>query len=247
MSLLKRSAAIGAAVAALTLALATPAAAHVTVNANSAIQGGYAKVTFRVPNESDTASTTKVEVNLPTETPFASVSLKPVAGWTMVAVKAKLATPIQAHGSPITEAVSKITWTATGDAAIKPGQFQEFDVSIGPLPKVDKVVFKALQTYSDNTIVRWIDEPTTDGTDPEKPAPVLKLTAAAADAPAAATGPTVTTTATADKSDDKAPWVGIIGIALALAALVLGLLAYRRSGATAAPATGSKPAGTSAE
>jgi uncharacterized protein YcnI len=233
MSLLKRSAVVAGTVAALTLTLAVPASAHVTVNANSAVQGGYAKATFRVPNESDTASTTKLEVNLPAATPFASVSLKPVAGWTMVAEKAKLATPIEAHGTQITEAVSKITWTAAGDAAIKPGQFQEFDVSLGPLPEVPQVIFKALQTYSDGTIVRWIDEPATDGTEPEKPAPVLKLTAAAgAAAPGAAAGPTVT--AAADPAGEgDGTWVGIVGILLGLAALVLGLLAYRRSAQTA--------------
>ena len=233
MSLLKRSAAVAGLVAVLTLALAVPASAHVTVNPNTAVQGGYAKVTFRVPNESDTDSTTKVEVNLPADAPFASVSLKPVAGWTMVPVKSKLATPIEVHGTPITEAVSKITWTATGDAAIKPGQFQEFDVSLGPLPEVPQVVFKALQTYSDGTVVRWIDEPTTDGTDPEKPAPVLKLTpAAATDAPAAATSSTAPTVAASagTEPDGNGTWAGLVGIGLGLAALVLGLLAYRRSG-----------------
>src|SRR3954464_5875764 len=111
MSLLKRSAAVAGTVAALTLGLAVPASAHVTVNPNTAVQGGYAKVTFRVPNESDTARTTKVEVNLPADAPFASVSLKPVAGWTMTAEKAKLAQPIEAHGAQLTDAVSKITWT----------------------------------------------------------------------------------------------------------------------------------------
>ena len=233
MSLLKRSAAVAGTVAVLTLALAVPASAHVTVNPNTAVQGGYAKVTFRVPNESDTDSTTKVEVNLPADAPFASVSLKPVPGWTVASVKSKLAKPIEAHGSPITEAVSKITWTATGGAAIKPGQFQEFDVSLGPLPEVPQVVFKALQTYSDGTVVRWIDEPTTDGTEPEKPAPVLKLTpAAATDAPAAATSsdaPSVSASAAAEP-DGNGTWAGIVGIVLGLAALVLGLLAYRRSG-----------------
>ncbi|MFI5934343.1 YcnI family protein [Actinoplanes sp. NPDC051494] len=236
MSLLKRSGVIGATVAAFTLALAVPASAHVTVNPGTATQGGYAKVTFRVPNEMDTANTTKVEVNLPTDTPLASVSLKPVAGWTVVAEKAKLATPVEVHGAPLTEAVNKITWTATGDAAIKPGQFQEFDVSVGPLPETGQVVFKALQTYSDGTIVRWIDEPTTDGTEPEKPAPVLKLTpAAATDAPAAATGPTVDASAADDEGDGNGTGFGIAGIVLGLAGLVLGLLAYRRSGATTAP------------
>jgi hypothetical protein len=160
-----------------------------------------------------------------------------VAGWTMAPVKSKLAKPIEAHGAQITEAVTKITWTATGDAAIKPGQFQEFDVSLGPLPEVPQVVFKALQTYSDGTVVRWIDEPTTDGTEPEKPAPVLKLTpAAATDAPAAATStdaPSVTAAA-ATEPDGNGTWAGIVGIVLGLAALVLGLLAYRRSGQTTA-------------
>lgn len=237
MSLLKRSAAVAGMAAAFTLALAVPASAHVTVNPNTAVQGGYAKLTFRVPNESDTAGTTKVEVNLPADTPFASVSLKPVAGWTMVAVKSKLAKPLEAHGAQLTEAVSKVTWTATGDAAIKPGQFQEFDVSVGPLPQVPQVVFKALQTYSDGTVVRWIDEPTTDGSDPEKPAPVLKLTAAAAEVPVAA--PSVTATAAGEED-----WTGLAGIGLGLAALVVGLLAYRRAGQDSTGLGGTTPGGT---
>ncbi|WP_067506829.1 YcnI family protein [Actinoplanes sp. TFC3] len=242
MSLLKRSGVVGGLVAVFTLALAVPASAHVTVNPSTATKGGYAKVTFRVPNEMDSANTTKLEVTLPAETPFASVSLKPLNGWTAVAATAKLAKPIEAHGSQITEAVNKITWTAAGDAAIKPGQFQEFDVSLGPMPEADQVVFKALQFYSDGTIVRWIDEPTTDGTEPEKPAPVLKLTAAAATGTAAAaTGssaaPALTATSSdAGKGDGNGTWAGVIGIVLGLAALVLGLLAYRRSAGPAAAA-----------
>jgi uncharacterized protein YcnI len=228
-SLLKRSATVAAAVAVLTLALATPASAHVTVNPNTATQGGYAKVTFRVPNETDNTDTTKLEVNLPTTTPFASVSVKPLPGWTAVAEKSTLATPVTVHDRQITEAVSKITWTAAAGSAIKPGQFQEFDVSLGPLPEVNQVVFKALQTYSDGTIVRWIDEPTTDGSEPEHPAPVLTLTPATETA-----APIVTTAAATSESGNGTPY-GIAGIVLGLAALVLGLLAYRRSGSPAAP------------
>ena len=228
-SLLKRSATVAAAVAVLTLALATPASAHVTVNPNTATQGGYAKVTFRVPNETDNTDTTKLEVNLPTTTPFASVSVKPLPGWTAVAEKSTLATPVTVHDRQITEAVSKITWTAAAGSAIKPGQFQEFDVSLGPLPEVNQVVFKALQTYSDGTIVRWIDEPTTDGSEPEHPAPVLTLTPATETAE-----PIVTTAAATSESGNGTPY-GIAGIVLGLAALVLGLLAYRRSGSPAAP------------
>jgi periplasmic copper chaperone A len=239
-ALLKRSALVAAAAGAIVLALAGPASAHVTVNPNTATQGGYTKITFRVPNETDDTNTTKLEVNLPTDTPVASVSLKPMAGWAEATETTKLATPIKTDDGEVTQAVSKITWTASGDAAIKPGQFQEFDVSLGPLPSTGQMIFKALQTYSDGTVVRWIDEPATDGTEPEHPAPVLTLTAAGATgaaAPAATAAPTVTTATPAANNDGHTGIVlGIIGIVLGLLGLILGLLAYRRSGrATAAP------------
>jgi uncharacterized protein YcnI len=242
-SLLKRSAVVAAAVGVLTLAVAGPASAHVTVNPNTATQGGYTKVTFRVPNETDTADTTKVEVNLPVGTPVASVSLKPLPGWSATTRKSKLATPIKSDDGEITEAVTKITWTSSAGAAIKPGQFQEFDVSLGPLPQTGQMVFKALQTYSDGTVVRWIDEPGADGTEPEHPAPVLTLTpkAAAGAGPAAATTPAATAPAAATASGSAGSTtgtaLGIAGVVLGLLGLLVGFLAYRRSGrAAAAPA-----------
>ncbi|GAA2637400.1 YcnI family copper-binding membrane protein [Paractinoplanes durhamensis] len=225
MSLLKRSALVAAVVGGLTLALAAPASAHVTVNPNTATPGGYTKVTFRVPNETDTANTTKVEINLPVDQPIASVSLKPLPGWTAEAVRSKLATPIKAHDTEITEAVTKITWTAQAGSEVKPGQFQEFDVSLGPLPESGQLIIKALQTYSDGTIVRWIDEPTTDGSEPEHPAPVLKLAAATAAAPAALTPDSGTPAA-----DDGPDAVGIAGLVAGLLALILALLALQRTG-----------------
>jgi uncharacterized protein YcnI len=225
MHMLKRSALVAAVVGGLTLALAAPAAAHVTVNPNTATPGGYTKVTFRVPNEMDTAETNKLEVNLPADAPVASVSVKPVPGWTAVAVKSKLATPIKAHDAEITEAVSKITWTAAAGSAIKPGQFQEFDVSLGPLPKSGQMVFKALQTYSDGTVVRWIDEPTTDGTEPEHPAPVLKLVAA----PAPAAAPAAAST-TSDTKSSGSNALGIAGLIAGLLALIVAFGAFQRAG-----------------
>lgn len=233
---LRRAAVVAATAGALLVAIAAPAAAHVTVNPDSATQGGFTKVSFRVPNEMDTANTTKLEVTIPTDTPVAFVSLKPVTGWTAKTEKTVLKTPIKAEGGEITEAISKITWTAAGDAAIKPGRFQEFDVSLGPLPETDQMIFKALQTYSDGTVVRWIDEPAVGGAEPERPAPVLTL------APTAATGGTApaggpATTAAAGGDGNGTPW-GIAGMALGLIALLLGLLAYRRAGRSAPAAAG---------
>ncbi|MEH1163904.1 YcnI family protein [Micromonospora sp. CPCC 205539] len=225
--LLARTAIVAAAVATCTLAVAGSASAHVTVNPGTATQGGWTKVAFRVPNEKDTADTTTVEINLPTATPIASVSLMPVAGWSATTEKTKLATPIKTDDGELTEAVTRITWTATPGAAIKPGQFQEFDVSLGPLPAADQVVFKALQTYSDGEVVRWIDEPA-PGAEADHPAPVLAL--AAETDTVASVQPVAVASIDEGAGGGDGTRYGVAGIALGLAGLVAGLLAYRRAG-----------------
>ena len=222
--------------AAAVAALAFPAtaSAHVTVNPNTATQGGYTKVTFRVPNEKDDASTTKLEIAIPTDKPIASVSLKPVQGWTAVTENSKLATPIKTDDGEITEAISKITWTASAGAEIKPHTFQEFDVSLGPLPTADQIVFKALQTYSNGEHVRWIDEPAA-GAEAEHPAPVLKLTkktdaGAAATAGANTAAQDAAATANDDETDGTAITLGVFALIAGLAGLFVAVLAYRRAG-----------------
>ncbi|MBL7258469.1 YcnI family copper-binding membrane protein [Paractinoplanes lichenicola] len=248
MSLFKRSALVGATVIGFTLALAAPASAHVSVNPGTAEGGGYSKVTFRVPNESDKESTTKVEINLPADKPVASVSVKPLTGWDVATTVGKLDKPLEAHGAQITEAVSKITWTAKAGSEIKPGQFQEFDVSMGPLPESGDMIFKALQTYSDNTIVRWIDEPNADGTEPESPAPVLKLTAAGAEGAdtnaAAPTAAAAVETTEAQDSDDPDVF-GIAGLVAGVLALIVAMLAYARSARRPSEAVGASSSSAS--
>jgi uncharacterized protein YcnI len=203
------------------------ASAHVTVNPKEATQGGYAKLAFRVPNEKDNASTTKLEVVIPTDkAPLASVSTRPVPGWTVAVERTKLATPLKVHDSEVTEVVSKITWTAAEGSAVAPGTFQEFEVSAGPLPEVDQIAFKALQTYSDGDVVRWIDE----GAEADHPAPVLKLTKAAAAAATPVNAAAAQATADDDSDDGSGLGLtfGIAGLVAGVAALVVALLAYRR-------------------
>ena len=77
------------------VALALPAAAHVTVNPKIAEPGGYATFDVKVPNEEADADTTKVQLFLPTDHPIASVSVQPVPGWTVEPVKSRLPKPIK--------------------------------------------------------------------------------------------------------------------------------------------------------
>lgn len=170
---------------AILLAWASPASAHVTVDPETAVAGGDATLTFQVPTEKN-APTTKVEVAFPAAQPLAFVAVKPHPGWSYAVVKAKLATPISSDSGPVSEAVSQITWSAQAGQGIKPGEFDAFQVSVGPLPKSGAMVFKALQTYADGSVVRWID-PTVQGQpEPEHPAPVLHLTTAGAGSGASA-------------------------------------------------------------
>lgn len=222
-----------------TFALAGAASAHVTVNPNTATAGSYSKLTFRVPTESDTASTRKVVVYFPEDHPFASASVKPHPGWSFTVKDHKLSTPITSDDGQVTEAVQKIVWTATSAASqIKPGEFDEFDVSVGPLPDSGTVVFKALQYYTDGSVVRWI-EPSVAGQDePEHPAPVLSITASPSAAPSAdatsASGATADATpisaTTDDDGDSKAPLVlSILAVVLAAGSLALSVVRRRRS------------------
>lgn len=228
MHILTRSSAVVAAVSLSVVALGVgPASAHVRVSSADAAPGGYGELTFRVPTESDTASTVRLAVQLPTDTPIGSVSVKPVPGWTAATETTTLATPVTVHGSEITEAVSKVTWTADAGAGIAPGQYQTFTVLAGPLPDTGTLALPAVQTYDDGTEAAWI-EPTVEGQEePESPAPVLALTATGGTAQGVAADSATDTTATsaATATDDGPSGVAVTGLVIAVLALLAALAA----------------------
>ncbi|CAM5379348.1 YcnI family protein OS=Streptomyces tendae OX=1932 GN=GUR47_21400 PE=4 SV=1 [Streptomyces tendae] len=248
-----RIAAVGAVSGIAVLALSAPAFAHVSVQPEgAAAKGGYAVVDFKVPNERDNASTTKLEVNFPADHPLASVMPQPIPGWKAEVTKSKPAKPLESHGKQITEVVTKVTWTADGKG-VEPGYFQKFPVSIGALPEdADELVFKAIQTYSNKEVVRWIEVPQEGQDEPDTPAPVLKLSAAEEDAHGAAgasdakdddTGADARNTAadasssdsgSGDGSDTTARVLGIVGIVVGAAGVAYGVLAGRRRNSGAA-------------
>ncbi|MGY1827568.1 YcnI family copper-binding membrane protein [Blastococcus sp. SYSU DS0541] len=212
------------------------ASAHVRVSSGDAAPGGFGELTFRVPNESDTASTVSLRVQIPAATPLASVSVKPVPGWTATTTTGPVDPPVEVHGSEVTEAVSEITWTADPGAGIAPGQYQSFSISAGPIPEVDELTFPAIQTYDDGTEQAWI-EPTVEGQDePESPAPVLMLSGAADHGGGAAEASTDVDEASAAQTSDgsglamTALVVGGLGLLAGVAALVLALGSRRRAG-----------------
>ncbi|WP_327122999.1 YcnI family copper-binding membrane protein [Streptomyces sp. NBC_01727] len=220
---LRRAGTVAALATAGVLTAAGVAFAHVTVHPDSYAKGATDGVlTFRVPDEEDTADTTKVQVFLPIDHPVLGVLVTPQDGWTAKVTTTRLKTPVKTDDGTITDAVSEITWSG---GRIRSGEYQDFDVAFGQLPHdTDQLGFKALQTYSDGKVVRWIEETRKGAEEPESPAPVLKLTAGTASdgsVPTTASSSEPEATAKASSSDSTARGLGIAG----LVAGVLGLVA----------------------
>ncbi|MFJ8104829.1 YcnI family protein [Streptomyces sp. NPDC096132] len=237
---LRRAGVVATLAAAGVLAAAGAASAHVTVHPESYAKGATDGVlTFRVPNEEDTASTTEVQVFLPTDHPLLGVLVSPHDGWTAKVTNTKLKTPVKTDDGTITEAVSEITWTG---GKITAGQYEDFDVAFGQLPDdTDRLTFKALQTYSDGRTVRWIEAASSGDEEPENPAPVVKLTAegaeeggdaSAASAPASTKSDT-NPASTAAGSDSTARGLGIAGLIVGVLGLAAAAFAVVRGRAAA--------------
>jgi len=206
--------------------------AHVTAN-GTVQKGGYGVVTFRVPNEDDTAGTVAVTVNLPADHPFSSVRTTPIAGWTATPNEVTLNPPLKDDdGNAITKTVGSVTFKANPGTRIGPGQYMDFPLSLGPFPdNVDVLRMPAVQTYDNGKVVNWADPPNADGSEPEHPAPSVALTAATGDSHA---GMAMAAPAEPPASEDTtARWLG--GAGLLVGALGLGLgggavLRTRRAG-----------------
>ncbi|MBG6182542.1 uncharacterized protein YcnI [Arthrobacter sp. CAN_A214] len=230
------------------------ASAHVSVAPASTTEDSYSQLTFSVPNESETAGTNKLEVQLPTETPFTSVRVKPIEGWTAEVVSGDLPEPVTTpDGATVTVAPLSVVWTAEAGAEISQQEYQTFAISVGRLPESGTVVtLPTVQSYTDGSVRAW-DEPAVEGgEEPESPAPAFTTTTAAegegdhggtAAAPAAAAGTeeeaadgdsteTVSSepaASTVPGASNAAGWAGLVAGLLGLAAGVTALVRTRRA------------------
>jgi periplasmic copper chaperone A len=208
--------------------LAVPAWAHNEFEPASAAPGSVASLTLSVEDESSSADTSKLQLVFPS--PITVAELPAVAGWTATVDGGRL-------GSPATG----VTWQGTP----RPGDLK-LPIKLGPLPAdAGRLQFKALQTYDNGDVERWIDDWPKGAPEPEHPGPVLDLVPGAAGViPATTTTQAPGTTATtiaptttaagdesaADESNDSgtSPLVWLIPAAIVVIA-VGGGYAYLRS------------------
>jgi Domain of unkown function (DUF1775) len=229
-----RSATMAAALAAaasVVLGWAAPAWAHVAVSADKPQAGATnVTVTFNGEAESDSAGIKSERVVLPAGITPDQVRLgKAPSGWTF------------------TRAADGFT---VGGKALKVGQDARFSVVIAQLPAdATELAFKTVETYGDGKVSRWIEIPQPGQPEPDNPAPVLKLNAAAqpaattgapttapptTTAPAASTQPAFTAAPAAaeDSGSRTGLWVAVAVAAVAVvaaAAAVAFALRRRRS------------------
>jgi periplasmic copper chaperone A len=210
---------IPVAFAVFALVLPATAAAHVTIQPDTAPAGGFTRLDVRVPNERDDAGTVEVAVQMPPG--IASASYEPVPGWSVEITQRKADQSIEVEGLQVDKEIDRITWTGTPDRGgiIRPGEFQDFGLSLR-MPDGEPgsaLTFKALQTYRGGEVVRWIGAP-----DADEPAPTVTLTAAEGGghgAPGTSGAEPASAPAQTASTDDGGGSDG-----LAIAALVVGAL-----------------------
>jgi uncharacterized protein YcnI len=236
----------------LAIALAAPAGAHahVSLHPNYIPAGANVTLGIRVPNEETKTNTVKVDVSVPPG--FLDVSTQVIPGWSAKVLHTKLAKPVKTDAGTVTDRVSEIIWTADRtQTGIPPGSFETFPISTAmPDQNGQTLTFKAIQTYDDGTIARWIGPPSAD-----KPAPTVYVakkggaiedlagdeagpgsavqTALASPASATSSAPAPRSSSAASKSLATAALIiGILGLLAGLAGTTLAVKARRTTVAT---------------
>ena len=152
-----------------------PSAAHVVLEYQVANAGSYYKATFKVGHGCGTSPIKQIVVSIPAGVQAAKPM--PKAGWVLDISRDKLAQPITDHGRVVTEAVSRITWTAKTPADyLQNAWFDEF-VLQAKLPGKEGTLYWPVSQICEEGRVDWTQVPTAGQklSDLKSPAAVLEL------------------------------------------------------------------------
>jgi hypothetical protein len=145
--------------------LAGPAWAHVLVEATPGAPGAVdAVLKITAAGESATAGVAKLEVVA--DPAIATDQVTYVSG---------------PSGWGVGPGGSSGGFTLSGPALAK-GEDAVVSVKVKALPDAPQITFKVVESYSDGDVERWIELPGPDGAEPDKPAPLVKLSAGSASA-----------------------------------------------------------------
>jgi uncharacterized protein YcnI len=208
------------------LAAPVPASAQVSIVPDQISGGGTQTVAFRLATGRPDTKTTRLELAFPQYPPIAFVQVAPVPGWTATVHPRPLNPAVRVGDRTVSEVAASLVLEG---GAVPPGQFEQFLVTLGPLPGDGRLAFEATQSYANGTVDHWTDVP-------GRPSPVITLgSAAAAAVPASAAGTSQGDAASAPEAQadpaqtatSEFPPLALLWGALGVAAAVIAVVGYR--------------------
>jgi uncharacterized protein YcnI len=134
------------------LALSPPATAQVSIVPDRVDGGGTHTFAFRLANERADTKSTRLELAFPQTPPVAYVKVAAAPGWTASVRSRPVNPPIQIGGKTVSEVADRLVIEG---GAVAPKQFEQFVVTMGPLPADGRLLFEATQTFANGTVARW--------------------------------------------------------------------------------------------
>ncbi|MFJ4221571.1 YcnI family protein [Curtobacterium luteum] len=223
----KRVAVLGAATlgvtAAIVLGTAAAASAHVEATATSTAADSYTTATFSVPHGCDGSPTTKLTFHVPESIIEVTPTVNP--NWTITKTTepytSASASADDESAEDAGQRVSAVTYTAKTPLPADERDTFSLSFSLPDGKAGDRVEFPVTQTCQKGS-VEW-DQQQQDGkAEPEHPAPSVVLTAAVATEP---DGDPIETTPTASAASGTSSDPDLVGRFLGLGGLVLGAAA----------------------
>lgn len=153
--------------------LATPALAHITLEAREARVGASYKAVLRVPHGCEGTATTAIRVKIPDG--VIAVKPMPKPGWTLETKSGAYGkTYNHLHNARLSEGVVEISWSG---GKLPDAHYDEF-VFTGFVSRdlePGKTLYFPVVQECEKGVHRWIEIPAAGKDEPGEPAPAVKL------------------------------------------------------------------------
>lgn len=151
LSLLPRGAVLATAV------VASLASAHIVLDYQAAPAGKSYRATFKVGHGCGESATRQLVVEIPAG--VLGAHPMPKAGWHLAVERATLPQPVTSHGRTVTEAVTRVTWTARGrEDMLASAHYDEF-VLVAQLPSQAGPLYWPVRQICEEGRTDWIEIP----------------------------------------------------------------------------------------
>jgi uncharacterized protein YcnI len=166
------------------LALGAPASARVSIVPDQTTGGGTQTFAFRLANERSDTTSNRLEITFPQDLPIAYVEVAPTPGWTAKVNPRPLNPPVKVGDKVVSQVADSIVLEG---GAVLPHQFEQFLITMGPLPADGRLLLQTTQGFANGQSERLTTAQVPGARTPG--APVISMGTATAEAQAEAAAP----------------------------------------------------------